>query len=435
MTTSQDLLRRREAAVARGVGRLNDLCVGSASGATMTDLEGRAVLDFAGGIGVSTLGHSDPEVLAAVHAAVDQLQHTCIHVATYEGYVALCEELVARFPHGDDGTRAMLVNSGAEAVENAVKIARQATGRSGVVCFTDAFHGRTLFCLSLTSKTKLKKGMGPFMPEVFRFPYPNRFRHGDGLDEDAFVARELRRLREAFTDTVPAEHVACVVIEPLLGEGGFVPCPPAYLRGLREICDEHDIVLILDEVQSGFCRTGKWAAYEHYDVEPDLSTWAKAMGGGLPISAVVGKASVMDQARPGTLGGTYGGNPVSCAGALANIRRMAELDLCSRAEALGARMRERLEALCQRSALGGEVRGLGAMLALELVEGGDPHRPATKAVAEVLKRCLADGVLFLACGPHSNVVRLLPPLVMADDEVERGLDVLEGHVLAVGGRR
>ena len=423
MGVNDEWLARRTEAVAPGVGRLNDLVVASAKGAVLTDVEGREILDFAGGIGVSTVGHSDESVLAAIQEAAAKLQHTCIHVATYPGYVELCEELNRRFPHGDS-TRSMLVNSGAEAVENAVKIARQATGRSGVICYTDAFHGRTLFCLSLTSKTKLKKGMGPFMPEVFRLPYPNHYRDHDGLDEAAFVERELRRLRYAFRDTVPAEHVACVVMEPLMGEGGFVPCPEGYLQGLREICDEHGILLILDEVQSGFCRTGRWAAYEHYDVVPDLSTWAKAMGGGMPISAVVGKAEVIDKAKPGTLGGTYGGNPVSCAGSLATIRRMDELDLCARGEAMQ-----------ERSALVGDVRGLGAMLGIELVEDDDPHKPATEAASAILRRCLADGVLFLACGPASNVIRLLPPLVISDEQLERGLATLEEHLLEVGGRR
>lgn len=434
MGVNEEWLARRGEAVAPGVGRLNDLVVTSATGAVLTDVAGREILDFAGGIGVSTVGHSDEAVLAAIHEAVDALQHTCIHVATYPGYVELCEELNRRFPHGD-ATRSMLVNSGAEAVENAVKIARQATGRSAVICFTDAFHGRTLFCLSLTSKTKLKKGMGPYMPEVYRLPFPNLYREGDGLDEASFVTRELRRLRYAFRDTVPAEHVACIVIEPLMGEGGFVPCPEGYLEGVRKICDEHGILLVLDEVQSGFCRTGRWAAYEHYDVTPDLSTWAKAMGGGMPISAVVGKAEVVDAAKPGTLGGTYGGNPVSCAAALATIRRMDELDLCARAEALGAAMRSRLEKIQAASAIAGDVRGLGAMLAIELVEDDSPHRPATEATAAVLRRCLADGVLFLACGPASNVIRLLPPLVLSDQQLERGLAILEEHLLEVGGRR
>jgi 4-aminobutyrate aminotransferase/(S)-3-amino-2-methylpropionate transaminase len=427
---SQNLIERRKAVVPRGVGQFaGETTAASASGARLTDVDGREWIDFAGGIGVMNVGHCNERVVAAIREQAGKLLHTCIHVATYEPYVALAEKLVELLPHGE-ATKVMLLSSGAEAVENAIKIARQATGRSAVICFSGAFHGRTLLGLTLTSKTGYKLGCGPFAPEVYRLPYPNRFRSGDGLGEEAFVERELARLREAFVTTVPAQHVAAIIIEPVLGEGGFVPAPAAYLRGLREICDEHGIMLICDEVQSGFCRTGRWAAYEHSGITPDLSTWAKSMGGGLPISAVMGKAEVMDAALPGTLGGTYGGNPVCCAAALATIEAMEELELNARAVVIGDRIRTRFENLAQQCDLVGDVRGLGAMNGLELCIGGDPQKPASDEVAAITAACREAGVLVLPAGPRGNVLRVLAPLVISDADLEHGLDAIEAAVLA-----
>lgn len=430
MSQNRNLIDRRRAVVPRGVGEFaGETTAVSARGARIVDADGRELIDFAGGIGVMNVGHCDERVVAAVRDQAGRLLHTCIHVATYEPYVALCERLAELLPHGD-ATKVMLVNSGAEAVENAIKIARQATGRSAVVGFTEAFHGRTMMALTLTSKTGYKLGCGPFAPEVYRLPYPNRFRIGDGLAEETFVERELARLRGAFTSHVPAEHVAAIIIEPVLGEGGFVPAPAAYLRGLREICDEHGILLICDEVQSGFGRTGRWAAYEHAAITPDLSTWAKSLGGGLPISAVVGRAEVMDAALPGTLGGTYGGNPLACAAALATLESMEELDLNGRATAQGKVVRQRFEQLAERSDLVGEVRGLGAMIGLELCIEGDPGRPATQQTAAITAACREEGVLVLPAGPAGNVLRILAPLVISDQDLERGLDAIERAILA-----
>ena len=323
MSKNDELVRRRRDVVSAGVGIFaGPTTAVSARGARLVDADGRELIDLVGGIGVMNAGHCHPKIVAAIREQAEQLIHTCIHIATYEPYVALCEKLVALLPHGrtpDERTKVMLVNTGAEAVENAIKIARQATGRSAVLCYTEAFHGRTMMGMTLTSKVGYKQHCGPFAPEVYRLPFPNRFRYGDGLDEAAFVARELQRLEDAFVNTIPADHVAAIILEPIQGEGGFVPVPEAYLRGLREVCDRTGIVLICDEVQSGFARAGHWAAYERYGVRPDLSTWAKSMGGGMPIGAVMGRAEVMDAARPGTIGGTYGGNPVACAAALAAI--------------------------------------------------------------------------------------------------------------------
>lgn len=427
-TRSEDLLARRDAVLPRGIPRVSRATVARARGALLEDADGRELVDFAGGIGTINAGHCRPEVVAAIRDQAETLLHTCIHVATYEPYLALCEKLVALLPHGGP-TKAMLVNSGAEAVENAVKIARQATGRPAVVCFSEAFHGRTLLGMSLTSKVGTKRGCGPFAPEIYRLPFPNHYQRGDGLAVRDFVARELRHFREALVGVVAPEQVAAVLIEPVQGEGGFVPAPEGYLEGLRAICDEHGMLLVCDEVQSGFCRTGRWAAYEHWGVVPDLSVWAKSMGGGLPIGAVLGRAEVMDAALPGTIGSTFGGNPVACAAALATIRVMEEEKLCERAQEIGRRVRQRFEALRARCPLVGDVRGLGAMVAMELVEGGDPSRPATERTAAILAACVERGLLVLPAGPHANVIRVLSPLVISDADLERGLAILEAEVL------
>ncbi len=428
MGVNKDLLDRRAAVTPRGVPRVTPATASHARGATLVDLEGNEYIDLAGGIGVMNAGHGQERVVRAISEQAERLVHTCFHVATYEPYVRLCETLADLFPHGER-TKVLLVNSGAEAVENAVKIARQATGRSGVICFTGAFHGRTLLGMSLTSKVGYKTGCGPFAPEVYRLPFPNFYGDGDGLTLDGFVDRELNRLRKALVNTVAAEHVAAIIIEPVQGEGGFVVAPPEYLTGLRKICDKHGIVLIFDEVQTGFCRTGKWAAYEHFDVRPDVSTWAKSMGGGLPIAAVIGKAEIMDGARPGTIGGTYGGNPVACAAALATIEVMKDLNLNARATEIGRRCMERFQQIKARCPLVGDVRGLGAMVALEFVHDGDPQRPAPKVVKEILARCIDRGVLALSAGVHGNVIRILSPLVITDEQLERGLDTLEEEIL------
>ncbi|MCA9291564.1 MAG: aspartate aminotransferase family protein [Phycisphaerales bacterium] len=405
---------------------MTDVVAATASGAMIVDVDGREYLDFVGGIGVMNVGHRDPEVVAAIKAQADRLLHTCIHIATYAPYVELCETLARVLPHGEH-TKCLLLNSGAEAVENAIKIARQATGRGAVICFGEAFHGRTLLCATLTSKIDYKRGCGPFAPDIHRMPFPDVFRGGG--DADAIARRELDRLRRAFRNTIAPEDVAAVIIELVQGEGGFNVVPEAYVRGLREICDEHGIVLIFDEVQSGFARTGNWGAYQHFGVIPDLSTWAKSMGGGLPISAVIGRAEVMDAARPGTVGGTYGGNPVSCAAAIATIRRMEELDLNARARVVGDTIRARLEALRPSTPAVVDVRGLGAMIGIELAEDGDVNRPATDATKRIVKACLDRGLLVITAGIYANIIRILSPLVITDEELDRGLSILEEEVL------
>jgi 4-aminobutyrate aminotransferase/(S)-3-amino-2-methylpropionate transaminase len=432
MGRSDELVRRREEVVCRGVGRLSTMTAAEARGAIIVDADGREFIDFAGGIGVLNVGHSDSEVVRAIQEQAAALQHTCIHVATYEPYVALCEKLVELFPHGGRA-KAMLVSTGAEAVENAIKIARQATGRTGVICFTGAFHGRTTLCATLTSKVDYKKGCGAFMPDVYRLPFPRRAPTDAELSEGEIVERELARLRSAFRDTIAPADVATIIIELIQGEGGFNVAPKAYIRGLREMCDEHEIVLIFDEVQTAFARTGRWAASEHHGVVPDLSTLAKSMGGGMPIAAVVGKAELMDRVSPGTLGGTYGGNPVACAAALATISQIERLGLNERAIEVGDAIRSRFDALRARVPAITDVRGLGAMVAMELHADADLDRPATALVREIIDGCRGRGLLLIAAGLESNVIRVLCPLVITDEQLERGLSILEEETLRRAG--
>jgi 4-aminobutyrate aminotransferase/(S)-3-amino-2-methylpropionate transaminase len=431
MQKSSDLFKRREAILPKGVGYFTHGATAvRGEGALLYDADGRALIDFASGIGVTNIGHAQSTVVQAIKDQAEHLLHACIHVATYEPYLALCEKLAELLPHGD-ATKVFLTNTGAEAVENAVKIARQATGRAGIICFTEGFHGRTLLAMSLTSKVGYKTHCGPFAPEIYRLQSPNYWRYGDGLSEAAFIERELRRFRQALVNTVAPEQVAAVLIEPVQGEGGFVVIPPAYLQGLRQICDEHGILLILDEVQSGFGRTGSWAAYEHTGVTPDISTWAKAMGGGLPIACVIGKAHVMDACAPGTLGGTYGGNPVACASALATLQVMEAQNLNARARAIGETVRTRFLAIQAKCPLVGDVRGIGAMQAMEFILAGDKNQPAGAFVKEVLTDCLAKGLLIISAGAHGNIIRTLPPLVITDAQLTQALDILERSILEV----
>ncbi|MFT7536657.1 MAG: 4-aminobutyrate aminotransferase/(S)-3-amino-2-methylpropionate transaminase [Hyphomicrobiaceae bacterium] len=429
MSKSKNLIDRRHAVVARGVGQFAGASTaGTAAGGRITDVDGSQVIDLAGGIGVNNIGSCHPAVVKAIQQQAARLIHSCIHISTYEPYVALCEKLVEILPHGE-ATKVMLTNSGAESVENAIKIARQATGRSAVIAFSEAFHGRTMMCMTLTSKVSLKQHCGPFAPEVYRLPYPNRFRYGDGLDEASFVARELERLNQAFVSTVSASEVAAIIIEPVQGEGGFVAAPKSYLQGLRRICDTHGIMLICDEVQSGFARTGSWSAYEHAGITPDISTWAKSMGGGMPIGCVMGKAEFMDKALPGTLGGTYGGNPVACAAALATIEAMQQENLLERAQIVGERVRKAFLQLQQQCDLLADVRGVGAMIAAEFCFDGDPGKPAGGVVKEALATALAQGVLAISAGPTGSIIRVLSPLTISDADLDRAMQVLTDAIL------
>lgn len=430
VSKSLELFERRKAVVANGVGVFNTATVSNAKGATITDADGKELIDFAGGIGVVNAGHCPETVVQAIQDQAEKYIHTSFNVVTYEPYVKLCETLTEIVPHGDN-TKTMLVSTGAEAVENAIKIARQATKRQGVLCFTGAFHGRTMMSMSLTSKVDYKKDCGPFAPEVYRLPFPNYYRYGGDNTLDEFVNLELKRLREAFKNLVSPSNLAAIIIELVQGEGGFTVTPQKYVEGLREICDEYGIILIFDEIQSGFSRTGQWAAWQNYKVTPDISTYAKSMGSGMPIAAIVGKAHIMDAAASGTIGGTYIGNPVSCAAALATIQLIKDTQLNERGVYIGSVIRQRFENMQKQYPQIGDVRGLGAMLAMEFVKNGDPRQPDAELCGKIIKQCYNRGLILLSAGTHKNVIRVLSPLVISDELLNTGLNILEEEVSLV----
>ncbi|KYG71569.1 aspartate aminotransferase family protein [Roseivirga echinicomitans] len=422
-TKSQELLERRKKIVANGVGVFNTATVSHAKGAIITDLEGRELIDFAGGIGVANAGHCPEPVVEAIKAQAEKYLHTSFNVVTYEPYIELCEQIAEILPHGDH-TKVMLVSTGAEAVENAVKIARQATGKQGILCFTDAYHGRTMMAMTLTSKITYKVGCGPFSPEVYRIPFPNFYHLGNGRTEEEFVEEHLSLLHDSAKNIVDPDNLAAIILEPIQGEGGFNPVPKAYLQGLRDYCDEHNIMLIIDEVQSGFCRTGHWAAWQHYGVQPDLSTYAKSLGSGLPIAAVVGRAEVMDAAAPGSIGGTYIGSPVCCAAALATIKYMKEINLNAKALHVAEVINKRMGDFMKECPAIGDIRGVGAMQGIEFVEQGDPNMPDSDLCTRIVKGCAKKGLILLSAGTYKNVIRILSPLVITDEQLNAGLDIL-----------
>ncbi|MEV7329043.1 4-aminobutyrate--2-oxoglutarate transaminase [Micromonospora sp. NPDC093244] len=420
MASSEELHKRRGGAVARGVGSVITSYVDSASGGTITDVDGREWIDFAAGIAVTSVGSSAPKVVEAVRAQVERFTHTCFMVAPYESYVAVCEQLNAVTPGGFE-KRSALFNSGAEAVENAVKIARHATGRPAVVVFDHAYHGRTNLTMALTAKNMpYKHRFGPFAGEIYRVPMSYPLRDG-GLSGADAAARAIEMVEKQ----VGAENVAALLIEPIQGEGGFVVPAPGFLPALRSWATAAGVVFVADEIQTGFCRTGDWFACQHEDVEPDLVALAKGIAGGLPLAAVTGRAELMDAVHVGGLGGTYGGNPLACAAALATIETMHELDLAAAARRIESVLVPRLRAAAERDPRIAEVRGRGAMLAVELVQPGTliPDPVATAAVSAA---CHAAGLLTLTCGTYGNVLRFLPPLVISDEQLTRGADILDG---------
>ncbi|WP_340105759.1 aspartate aminotransferase family protein [Rhodohalobacter sp. 8-1] len=429
---SEKLLDRRRAVVANGVGVFNTATVKSAKGATIIDTDGKEWIDFAGGIGVVNAGHCPESVVKAIQDQAAKYIHTSFNVVTYEPYIELCEKLAEILPHGKK-TKAMLVSTGAEAVENAIKIARQATRRQAVVCYTGAFHGRTMMAMTLTSKIDYKVNCGPFAPEVYRLPFPNYYRYNRGGDLDQFAEWELKRLHESMRNMVDPNNVAAIIIEPVQGEGGINPAPEKYLKGLRKFCDDHGIMLIFDEVQSGFGRTGNWASWQNYGITPDISTYAKSLGSGMPIAAILGKADVMDAAAPGTIGGTYIGNPVCCAAALATIAYMKEINLNRKGVEVGKYTRNRLKELQKKCPQIGDVRGLGAFLAVEFVKNGDPRQPDGELTGKIVKACAEHGLVLLSAGTHKNVLRILSPLVITDEQLDNGLSILEEETMKACG--
>lgn len=420
---SAAFLERRKRCVSNGVSvGKSQICASSADGALITDIDGNTFIDLTGGIGCMNAGHSAPQVVEAVQAQAAKLQHTCFQVTMYEPYVALVEKLIAITP-GSFPKKGCLFNSGAEAVENAIKIARRATGRQSIVCFEHGFHGRTLLTMTLTSKVKpYKDGFGPLAPEIYKAPLPYTFQRPSAQSEDAYVEEQIRAFHEFLKSTVAPERIAAMILEPVLGEGGFIVPPKRFVKEVEKICRDNGIVLIADEIQSGFARTGKMFACEHFDLEPDVLTLAKSMSNGYPVSAVIGRAEIMDAVPAGGLGGTFAGNPVACAAALATIETIEREGLCARAEKLGAFLRENLVGLSRQVSCIGEVRGLGAMLAFEVV--GNAREPDKEKAERIVLACAQKGVLVLTAGLEGNVIRLLMPLSIKDEEIREAMNVL-----------
>jgi 4-aminobutyrate aminotransferase/(S)-3-amino-2-methylpropionate transaminase len=426
MSTNPDLQRRRIAAVPRGVANSLDVFAERAANAQIWDVEGRRYVDFASGIAVLNTGHLHAKVKAAIAAQLEKLTHACFQVTPYESYIALAEQLNALAP-GKSRKKTIFLTTGAEAVENAVKIARFHTKRAAVVAFGGGFHGRTLACISLTGKVApYKAGFGPMLPEVYHLPFPMAY-HGVSVEDS------LRALDLLFKADVDPARVAAIIVEPVLGEGGFYIAPPELLQKLRAVCDAHGIVLVVDEIQSGFARTGKMFAIEHAGVEPDLMTVAKSIAGGVPLSAVIGKSEIMDAPGPGGLGGTYAGSPLACAAGLAVLEVLHEEKLAERAQKIGADMIARLRVLQGRYPCIGEVRGLGAMVATELVKNrraDAPDADLTKALVQAAGR---RGLVLISCGVYGNVIRFLPPLTIEEPLLAEGFGLLEQALEEVAG--
>jgi 4-aminobutyrate aminotransferase / (S)-3-amino-2-methylpropionate transaminase / 5-aminovalerate transaminase len=415
---SKEILERKERAVADPLSVFLPIVIADAHGATLTDVDGNTFIDFTGGIGCLNVGHSHPQVVAAAQEQLEHFSHTDFTIVPYEVYVTLAERLCALSPIRG-AAKAAFFNSGAEAVENAIKFARSYTGRPAVIGFEGGFHGRTLLAVSLTSKTHpYKAGLGPFAPEVYRVPFPNAYRGPS-------AAEALAALERALVTQVAAETVAAIVLEPVQGEGGFIPAPPEFVQGVRRICDENGIVLVADEVQTGFGRTGSMWGIDHLGIEPDLVTIAKSIAAGLPLSGVIGKAEIMDAPGDSAIGGTYVGNPVAQAAALAVLDVIEEEGLVERAAAIGETIRSRMLAWQERWSAIGDVRGLGAMLAIELVKDAETKEPAADLASAVVDAAAERGLLMIKCGIYSNCIRVLTPLVITDAELDEALGVWE----------
>ncbi|EKJ86890.1 4-aminobutyrate aminotransferase [Leptospira meyeri] len=415
--TNQTLWERRLANVPRGVTTAYPVFAEKAKNAEIWDIEGKRFIDFGGGIGVQNTGHCHPKVVAAIHKQVDQVLHTAFQIMPYEPYIVLCEKLNAKAPI-EGGAKTILFSSGAEALENAVKIARAATGRPGIISFLGGFHGRTMMALALTGKVvPYKKGFGPFASDVYHIPFPMEY-HGVTEDDS------IKALNNLFKADIDPSRVAAIAIEPVQGEGGFYIASPSFLKKLRAICDEHGILLIADEVQSGFARTGKLFAIEHSGIKPDLITTAKSLAAGMPLSAVIGKTSIMDAVEPGGLGGTYAGNPVACAAGIAVMDLIEEEGILDKSIKLGKLLVNELNEIKKSYPHIGEIRGLGAMVAFELVENGDANKPSADLAKKLTAKALENGLVLLSCGVYGNVIRILVPITAEESIVKEGLSII-----------
>lgn len=425
MNNTDKLYERRKKSVPNALGIFNPSSIQSAKGAIIIDADGRELIDFAGGIGVNNAGHGVPEIIEAIKSQADKFIHASFNVSVYEQYLDLTEKLCEILPHGES-TKAMLTLSGAESVENAIKIARAVTGKSGIICYDGSFHGRTMMAMTLTSNVKYKEGAGPYAPEVYRLEFPYyKPSMSARMTSDEFDDLMIMKLHKTFSSTVSVSQTAAIILELVQGEGGFTVASKKYVQYLRKFCTENNIFLIFDEVQSGFGRTGKWAAFEHYGVTPDLSTWAKSMGGGMPIGAVIGKQEIMDAVKPGLIGGTYLGNPLSCVASLASINYMQKNNINAAGEKVGKIVRDRFNQLQAKYPKNiTDVRGLGAMLAIEFFnpETKMPDGDATKAI---INKCLEKGLIVITSGTYGNCIRILSPLFIEEEILEKGLSILE----------
>jgi len=423
--TNQELMDLRQEHVPRGPFNITPIFVKNAKGAVIEDVEGKEYIDFAGGIGVENVGHCAEQVVAAIKEQAEQYIHTCFHVVMYEPYIELAKRLNEVTP-GDFPKKTMFVNSGAEAVENAVKIARYATKRQAIIAFTNAFHGRTYMAMTLTSQSQpYKIGFGPFCPEVYRMPYPYCYRCPFGLEYPDCEIHCADYLEDFFIGHVAADSVAAIIAEPIQGEGGFIVPPPGYFKKIKAICEKHGILFIMDEIQAGMGRTGKLFASEHFDVTPDIILTGKSIGAGLPLAGVTGRAELMDAPHVGGLGGTYGGNPISCKAGL-EVLDLLNNDMLDKAMRLGEKVSGRLMKLQEQYQIIGDIRGLGPMIGMELVKDRKTKKPAADEVKEIVKRCYENGLIIISCGVYHNVIRTLMPLVITDDQLERGFAILEG---------
>lgn len=426
---SRELMARRQKFVARGVSSTMNVFAAKADGAIIEDVDGNRYIDFAGGIGAMNIGHARPEVTKAIAEQAANFTHTCFSVMMYESYIALAERIVKLVP-GDFTKKAIFFNSGAEAVENAVKIARYATGRPAIITFDNAYHGRTLMTMTMTAKVNpYKYRFGPFATEVYRAPFPYPYRMNmSPQDASAYCIQELERM---FIGEVAPDQVAAIVIEPVQGEGGFMVAPPGFLKALKAICEKHGILFVADEIQSGFCRTGQMFAVEHDQVAPDIMIIAKSMGAGMPISGVVGRADIMDAPPPGTLGGTYSGNPVACAAALAVLDLYEKEDLAARSREVGQAVTERFLKLQEKFSLVGDVRGQGGMVAMELVKDRRTKEPDSHSASDILAAAHQRGLVLIKAGMYDNVLRVLVPLCVTDEQLQQGLAIFEDAFTSV----
>ena len=429
--TNAALQERRNNVIAKGFGSSTNKYIAHAKGAVITDVEGNEYIDFAGGIAVMNVGHSHPKVVQAIKDQAEKFTHTCFMVAPYESPVKLAEKLCDAAP-GNSKKAVMFVNSGAEAVENAVKIARYYTQKTGIIAFESAFHGRTLLGMSLTSKIKpYKHGLGPFAPEVYRMPYANCYRCSFGKEYPSCDIACADHLEEILINHVGAEQTAAIVIEPVQGEGGFIAPPKEYFKKLKEICEKNSILMIADEIQTGIGRTGYMFAMEYYGVEADITTVAKSLGAGMPISAVIGKKEIMDSVHPGGIGGTYSANPIACEAALAVFDIFESENLLTKAKALGEKLQFTLKAFQEKHALIGDVRGIGPMIAMELVYDRDAKTPAPEKAKQLVEFCLDRNLIILACGTYGNVIRLLMPLVITEEQLTKGMEIIDNGLTSI----